>query len=155
MLHSGRGICTYVRISFQLLCTRRQSDEFVDQRKNFERGYAEHKIGRIAGNRASSSRCDKHRHYRLHQGVSFTFRFCKEFITNHLISLQGGSVDSILQFVRVPIVDRDTCSGQMKRRILDGEICAGFSTGGKDACQVQLFCTAAALPQVSCYRRGL
>ena len=112
-------------------------------------------LGSTAGNRASSSRCDKYQHYRLQQGVSFRLRFCKGFIKNHLISLQGGSVASILQFVRVPIVDRDTCSGQMKRRILDGEICAGFSTGGKDACQVQLFCMAAALPQVSCYRRGL
>ena len=44
MLHSGPGICTYVHISFQLLCTGQQCDESVDQRKNFERDYAEHKI---------------------------------------------------------------------------------------------------------------
>jgi secreted trypsin-like serine protease len=48
---------------------------------------------------------------------------------------EGGSIASTLQYVRVPIVDRDTCSGMMRRRIFDGEICAGFSTGGKDACQ--------------------
>ena len=49
--------------------------------------------------------------------------------------------------MKLPIVDRDTCSGQMKRRILDGEFCAGFLAGGKDACQVQFFCMAANLPQ--------
>jgi len=52
---------------------------------------------------------------------------------------EGGSVASILQFINVPIVDRHICSGQQKRNIYDGEICAGFSSGGKDACQVQNF----------------
>jgi len=61
--------------------------------------------------------------------------------------LQGGTPSDILLYVKVPIVDRDTCSGQMKRRILDGEICAGIPAGGKDACQVQFFCIAATLPQ--------
>jgi len=96
-------------------------------------------LGSAAGNRASPSRRDKYWQYRLHQGISFRLRFCKGFIKNHFISLQGGSVSSILQYVKLPIVDRDTCSGQMKRRILDGEICAGIPAGGKDACQVQFF----------------
>ena len=91
----------------------------------------------------------------MYQGVSFRLRFRKEFIKNHLISLKGGSVASILQFVDVPIVDRDTCSGQHIRRIYDGEICAGYSSGGKDSCQVLFFCMAATLPHVSCYQRGL
>lgn len=48
---------------------------------------------------------------------------------------EGGSVSTILQFVRLPIVDRNICSRQKHRRLLEGEICAGFSSGGKDACQ--------------------
>jgi len=71
-----------------------------------------------------------------------------------LISLQGGSAASILQFIEVPIVDRDTCSGQQSRQVYDGEICAGYDAGGKDACQVLLFCMAATPSQVSCFRRG-
>jgi hypothetical protein len=61
-------------------------------------------------------------------------------LKNNLTSLQGGKVASILQFIDVPIVDHHTCSGQQKRAVLGGEICAGYSTGGKDACQVKWFC---------------
>jgi len=111
-------------------------------------------LGSTAGNMPSSGKCNKYRHYRPHKGVSFRLRFRKEFIKNHLISLQGGLVASILQFINVPIVDRHICSGQQKRSIYDGEICAGFSSGGKDACQVQNFCMSTTLLQVSCYRRG-
>jgi hypothetical protein len=111
-------------------------------------------LGSTAANMSSSDKCDKYRHYCPHMGDSFRLRFRKEFIKNHLISLQGGLVASILQYINVPIVDRHTCSGLQRRSLYDGEICAGYSSGGKDACQVQNLSMATTLLQVSCYRPG-
>ncbi|XP_069695207.1 trypsin-like [Periplaneta americana] len=47
---------------------------------------------------------------------------------------RGGS-SKILQFVPVPIVDLKNCSANHGKELYEGEICAGYSTGGKDSCQ--------------------
>lgn len=48
---------------------------------------------------------------------------------------EKGSVSNILQFVNVPIVDLRICSENQRRELYQGEICAGYTYGGKDACQ--------------------
>jgi trypsin len=50
---------------------------------------------------------------------------------------EGGSAPEILQSVNVPIVAKVECSKAYKSwgGLPDGQICAAYPTGGKDACQ--------------------
>ncbi|XP_055021983.1 trypsin [Boleophthalmus pectinirostris] len=50
---------------------------------------------------------------------------------------QGGSIPSVLQTVKLPIVSSEQCNSSMSYNgsITKHMICAGYSTGGKDACQ--------------------
>jgi hypothetical protein len=57
-------------------------------------------------------------------------------LLKNLFPLQKGSASNILQFVNVPIVDERICSENQRRKLYQGEICAGYTYGGKDACQV-------------------
>jgi len=42
---------------------------------------------------------------------------------------------SVLRQVKVPLVNLETCKRQLWR-VRSGMMCAGYLTGGKDACQV-------------------
>lgn len=54
-------------------------------------------------------------------------------------SLEGGQVPVTLRTVTVPIVSTARCnsSDSFNGNITANMICAGYSTGGKDACKVQ------------------
>jgi hypothetical protein len=73
----------------------------------------------------------------------------------NLFPFQKGSVSNILQYVNVPIVDEKICSGNQRRQLYQGEICAGYTYGGKDACQVMYgrLHNATTLSRITC-RRG-
>lgn len=50
----------------------------------------------------------------------------------------------VLQHVPVPVIENPICEGWHKQRginikIYDEMMCAGYETGGKDACQVRGF----------------
>jgi len=47
---------------------------------------------------------------------------------------EDGFDSSILRYVQVSIVDRETCSGQLGKELGLGEICAGSSSVEKDSC---------------------
>jgi len=55
-------------------------------------------------------------------------------VTGWGTTVEDGSESSILRYVELPIVDRKTCSGQLNKEMKLGEICAAYSTGGKDSC---------------------
>ncbi|XP_019606036.2 coagulation factor IX [Rhinolophus sinicus] len=46
-----------------------------------------------------------------------------------------GRTASILQYLKVPLVDRATCLRSTKFTIYNNMFCAGFHEGGKDSCQ--------------------
>lgn len=46
-----------------------------------------------------------------------------------------GRTASILQYLRVPLVDRATCLRSTKFTIYNNMFCAGFHEGGRDSCQ--------------------
>lgn len=46
-----------------------------------------------------------------------------------------GRSASILQYLKVPLVDRATCLRSTKFTIYNNMFCAGFHEGGKDSCQ--------------------
>ncbi|XP_043481596.1 trypsin-1-like [Leptopilina heterotoma] len=50
---------------------------------------------------------------------------------------QGGKVSEILRTVDIPVVSKGVCSESYKRfgGIPEGQICAAYPQGGKDACQ--------------------
>lgn len=48
---------------------------------------------------------------------------------------EKGSSSNSLQYVNVPILDERICSEGLWRQLFQGEICAGYTYGGKDACQ--------------------
>uniref|UniRef100_K7GGY7 Ovochymase 1 n=1 Tax=Pelodiscus sinensis TaxID=13735 RepID=K7GGY7_PELSI len=52
---------------------------------------------------------------------------------------EAGELSSVLQEVELPIIDRGTCSAQLKQMNLpslgSSMLCAGFPDGGKDACK--------------------
>ncbi|KAJ8258103.1 hypothetical protein GJAV_G00193190 [Gymnothorax javanicus] len=54
-----------------------------------------------------------------------------------LTSDSGGQIPSTLQTVRLPIISSERCnsSQSFNGNITSNMICAGFSTGGKDACE--------------------
>ncbi|KAI0239662.1 Serine protease 30 [Lamellibrachia satsuma] len=66
-----------------------------------------------------------------------------ESTRNHARTLTAaGNVSSIVRHVRVPIIDNGVCNvmyskiaDQVKLHIGDDMMCAGYKTGGKDACQ--------------------
>lgn len=49
---------------------------------------------------------------------------------------QSGRISEVLQTVTVPIVDTSTCTASYGDSIKSGMICAGYTGGGRDACQV-------------------
>ncbi|XP_055389846.1 trypsin delta-like [Condylostylus longicornis] len=44
-------------------------------------------------------------------------------------------VPKILQYVMVPVINREQCNRLMNNLVSERQICAGFLNGGKDACQ--------------------
>ncbi|KOX79695.1 Trypsin-1, partial [Melipona quadrifasciata] len=59
-------------------------------------------------------------------------------VTGWGVTHQSGSgIPQVLRKVSVPIISMESCRTAYKSlgRIPDGEICAGFSQGGKDSCQ--------------------
>ncbi|XP_035238804.1 trypsin [Anguilla rostrata] len=52
-------------------------------------------------------------------------------------SSSGGQIPSTLQTVKLPIISRERCNGSQSfdGNITSNMICAGFSAGGKDACE--------------------
>lgn len=54
-------------------------------------------------------------------------------------SPEGGQIPSTLRTVKLPIVSTEKCnsSESFDGRITENMLCAGYSTGGKDACQVR------------------
>jgi hypothetical protein len=76
-------------------------------------------------------------------------------LLDNLFLLQKGSSSNILQYVNVPIVDKSICSDSLWRRLYEGEICAGYTYGGKDACQVMYdwLYNASTLSRIT-YRQG-
>ena len=72
------------------------------------------------------------------------FQGFKSFlIFSYQISLfeiaEGGSASAILQEVDLPIIDHNTCAQAYLEGVNqvdeDVHVCAGYSQGGKDACQ--------------------
>lgn len=50
---------------------------------------------------------------------------------------EGGSLPSQLQYVYVPLVSLENCRAAYgQSAVTDRMLCAGFTEGGKDACQV-------------------
>lgn len=54
-------------------------------------------------------------------------------------SPSGGQIPSTLRTITLPIVSTEKCnsSESFNGNITENMLCAGFSTGGKDACQVR------------------
>ncbi|XP_046740509.1 trypsin-1-like [Diprion similis] len=58
-------------------------------------------------------------------------------ITGWGTTTEGGSASTVLQIVEVPIISKADCSSaySVYGGIPDGQICAAYTDGGKDACQ--------------------
>ena len=59
-----------------------------------------------------------------------------------LIYISEGPLPSVLQEVSLPIITNNECEGMYRKagyieHIPNIFICAGFSTGGKDSCEVR------------------
>lgn len=77
---------------------------------------------------------------------------------NKLLFIAGSKLrPKVLQHVPVPVIENPICEGWHKQRginikIYDEMMCAGYESGGKDACQVRtfdllfLFCTLTFFP---------
>jgi len=54
---------------------------------------------------------------------------------------EGGMVSQTLQEVTVPILSNAECRATKypERKITDNMLCAGYSEGGKDSCQVRSY----------------
>lgn len=58
-------------------------------------------------------------------------------VTGWGTTTEGGSLPSILQVVQVPIVSLEECRAAYGQAdVTDRMVCAGYTEGGKDACQV-------------------
>lgn len=59
--------------------------------------------------------------------------------------LSNGTLSQTLQQVKVPIMTNQQCKKSAYRatRITDNMMCAGYSEGGRDACQVRIFAIGA------------
>ena len=55
--------------------------------------------------------------------------------------LTGGQGTRLLEEVDVPIMSNNQCKYYLgSSAVFDSNICAGYSQGGKDACQVSIMC---------------
>lgn len=55
----------------------------------------------------------------------------------------GGGVPSVLQEVRVPLIDNSVCQEMFQtaghqKRIINSFLCAGYANGQKDSCEVRI-----------------
>lgn len=62
-------------------------------------------------------------------------RFGSGFVSGWGRLFNRGRPASILQYLRVPLVDRATCLRSTKFTIHNNMFCAGFHDGGRDSCQ--------------------
>ncbi|XP_010638818.1 coagulation factor IX [Fukomys damarensis] len=62
-------------------------------------------------------------------------RFGSSYVSGWGRVFNKGRPASILQYLRVPFVDRATCLRSTKFTIYNNMFCAGYSEGGKDSCQ--------------------
>ncbi|KAM9181366.1 coagulation factor IX isoform 2-T2 [Dugong dugon] len=62
-------------------------------------------------------------------------RFGSGYVSGWGKVFNRGRSASILQYLRVPLVDRATCLRSTKFTIYNNMFCAGYQEGGKDSCQ--------------------
>lgn len=71
----------------------------------------------------------------LEFNFNFYFARSKHFSVHTVCYI--GRVEDILQKATVPLMSKEECQARYrKRRIGDKVICAGYDTGGRDACKV-------------------